>query len=166
MFCSNCGTADQKENTYCRKCGGFLPDSSRNNALAFGGNTPEQQIRTNLVLNLLSAVVSLILGISLYWMIWQRGDAALIIFIVAAFLLAMSGWQFSTFIIGLKLRKNFNKRKTSSADNERSEEKARAVEPTQTKELLNEANFDNGVPTSVTENTTKHLAEKINQKLS
>ena len=166
MYCPNCGTGEQKENSYCRSCGEFLPDISKRSKLAFGGNTPEEQIKTNLFLNLLSAIVSLVLSILLYWTIWQRGDTLPINFIVAAFLLAMSVWQFSTFIVGLKLKKNFDKRKASSEDKERTEEKVKAFETAQTKELLNEANFDNAVPTSVTENTTKHLSEKINRKSS
>jgi hypothetical protein len=159
MFCSNCGKAEQKENTYCRSCGEFLSDSKKKNKIAFGGNTPEEQINVNLFLNLLSAVVSLILGIALYWTIWDKGDISPIIYIVAAFLLAMSGWQFSTFAVGLKLKKTFRKRKSNAEKEESSEEKPLAA--AKTKELLNEADFSNVVPTSVTENTTKHLAEKI-----
>ncbi|MDQ3061260.1 MAG: hypothetical protein M3R14_00130 [Acidobacteriota bacterium] len=87
MYCPNCGTAEQSENTYCRSCGELLPDLSKKNKFAFGGNTPEQQI-------------------------------------------------------------------------------VKAFESAQTKELLNEANLDNAVPTSITENTTKHLSEKISRKSS
>lgn len=106
MFCPKCGTADQTENSYCRNCGEFLPDLTKKANLAFGGNTPEEQIRINLFLNLLSAIVSIILTISLYWTFgFKSSDVLPIIYIVAAFLLAMSGWQFSTFIIGLKLKK-------------------------------------------------------------
>lgn len=127
--------------------------------MAFGGNTPEEQINANLFLNLLSAIVSLILGVALYWTIWDKADTSPIIYIIAAFLLAMSGWQFSTFVVGLKLKKTFRKRKSSAEKDESSEEKPIAA--AKTKELLNEANFSNIVPTSVTENTTKHLLEKI-----
>ncbi len=110
MFCSNCGKAEQTENTYCRSCGELLSDSSKKSKIAFGGNTPEEQINVNLFLNLLSAIVSLILGIALYWTIWDNGgETSPIIYIAAAFLLAMSGWQFSTFVAGLKLKKTFRK---------------------------------------------------------
>jgi hypothetical protein len=159
MFCPNCGKADQTENTYCRSCGEFLPDLSKKSKIAFGGNTPEEQINANLFLNLLSAIVSLILGIALYWTIWDKGDASPIIYIVAAFLLAMSGWQFSTFAVGLKLKKTFRKRKSNTEKEESSNEKTFAA--AKTKELLNEADFSDVVSVSVTENTTKHLAEKI-----
>jgi len=166
MFCPNCGTAEQRENSYCRNCGEFLPDLSVKNKLAFGGNTPEEQIRTNLVLNLLSALVSLILAVVLYATFWNRGDTLPIIYIVAAFLLAMCGWQFSTFVVGLKLKKNFDKRKSSLENDGKNQENITAFESAQTKELLPEANFNNVVSTSVTENTTRHLSEKANRNSS
>jgi len=85
---------------------------------------------------------------------------------VAAFLLAMCGWQFSTFIVGLKLKKNFDKRKSSLENGAKNQEKVMAFESAQTKELLPEADFNNVVSTSVTENTTRHLSEKANRKSS
>jgi len=127
--------------------------------MAFGGNTPEEQINTNLFLNFLSGMVSLILATLLYATFGLRGETSPIIYIVAAFLLAMCGWQFSTFVVGLKLKKTFRKRKSNAEQAELSDEKTFAA--ANTKELLNEADFSDVVPTSVTENTTKHLAEKI-----
>jgi len=166
MYCPNCGTAEQQANSYCRNCGEFLPDISGKNKLAFGGSTPEEQIRTNLFLNLLSAIVSLILAIALYATFWNRGDTLPIVYVVAAFLLAMSGWQVSTFIVGLKLRKNFDKRKSSTEADGREQENTKNFEPAKTRELLDEPNLDNIVPTSITENTTKNLSEKVKRKSS
>lgn len=157
MFCPKCGKADQQENSYCRQCGEFLPDLNKKNKLAFGGSTPEEQIRTNLFLNLLSAIVSLTLAILLYSVFWRRSDAPPIVYVVAAFLLAMSAWQISTFYVGLKLKKNFQKRRAS--------DEAAKISPVQiddakTKELLPEADFENAVPTTVTEDTTRHLKSR------
>ena len=159
MYCPNCGKADQKENTYCRSCGEFLQDSSKKSKMAFGGSTPEEQINVSLFLNLLSAVISLILGIALYWTTLDKGEPPAIIAIVVTFLFVMSVWQFSTFAVGLKLKKTFRKRKSNAEKEESSNEKTLAA--AKTKELLNEADFSDIVLTSVTENTTKHLAEKI-----
>lgn len=130
------------------------------NKTAFGGNTPEEQIRTNLFLNLLSAIVSFVLAVALYVTYWNRADALFIIYIVAGFLLAMSGWQISTFIVGLKLKKNFDKRKTPLENGEENLKEINTFEPAKTRELLNEPNLDHAVPPSVTEKTTGHLAKK------
>lgn len=158
MYCPNCGKADQQENTYCRQCGEFL--SNKNNG--FGGKSPEDMIRTNLVLNLLSAIVSLSLALLLYLSFAFRPETEPLIYIVAAFLLAMCAWQFSTFIVGLKLRGTFKKRRR-----ELEEEKEQIqFKEAKTQEFLPEADFENIVPSSVTENTTKHLGEKVKRKSS
>lgn len=174
MFCPNCGKAEQTENTFCRGCGEFLPD--RNdwiNKLSFGGNTPEEQINANLFLNLLSAVVSFLLAVSLYWTFgWRNGGAPVIIYIVAAFLLAMSGWQISTVGVGLKLKKNFKRRKEDGkipAESAAPPTPENLFQSAQTKELLNEADLENIVPAaaaSIIENTTKTFSEKIKNRSS
>jgi hypothetical protein len=167
MFCSNCGKSDQVLNTYCRQCGEFLPDyADKKRNFAMGGNTPEEQIRVNLVLNFLSGMVSLILAILLYATFWNKPETSPIIYIVAAFLLAMCGWQFSTFRVGLKLKKTFDRRKLGDEIENSVQNDNSAFQPAQTKDLLPEADFANFVPITVTENTTKHLSEKVSKKSS
>ncbi|MEJ7701569.1 MAG: hypothetical protein WKF71_18275 [Pyrinomonadaceae bacterium] len=86
-------------------------------------------------------------------------------FLTIGFLGAMSGWQFSTCYIGLKLKKNFNQRREASAAENQTEQQSH-FESAKTQESLNEADFTDVVPTTVAENTTKHLSEKINRKSS
>lgn len=167
MFCPNCGNANQQANAYCRKCGGFLPDFSvKKKQFSFGGETPQEQIRTNLILNLMSAIVSIASALLLYATFWNRGGEFQIVFLIAAFLLAMGGWQSSTFFVGLKLKKHFNKRSEKTNAAEFTSREQGAFASAQTRELLNEANMRDVVPASVTENTTKHLSEKINRNSS
>ena len=154
MFCPKCGKADQQENSYCRGCGEFLPDLSKKNKLAFGGNTPEEQIQTNLFLNFLTALVSLVLTVLLY-LIFKNRETHPIIYVVEAFLLAMTLWQISTFYVGLKLKKNFQKRRESAVVS--TENPPIQIAAAGTKELLPEADFQNAVPPSITEDTTRHL---------
>lgn len=125
-----------------------------------GGNTPEEQIRTNLILNFLSGTVSFILAFLLYANFWNKPGTSSIIYIVTGFLLAMCGWQFSTFRVGLKLRKTFQKRKTIDSETV-SQSNRNAFKAAKTKDLLPEADFSDVVPASVIENTTKTLGEKI-----
>ena len=159
MFCPNCGNAEQKENTYCRKCGELLPDLSVKNKMTFGGSTPEQQIKMNMTLSLLSAIVSFILAVALYISFLGRAGTPTIIYIVAAFLIAICAWQASTFTIGLKLKKHFKKRKEiDQPETSRTEQKQ--FQTAETKDLLPEADFENIVPTSVTEQTTRKLKVK------
>lgn len=167
MFCSNCGKAGQVLNTYCRQCGEFLPDySDKKRNFTMGGNTPEEQIRVNLVLNFLSGTVSFILAVLLYAAFWNKPGTSPVIYIVAAFLLAMCGWQFSTFRVGLKLRKTFKRRKNGGETENAVQGNQSVFQSAKTKDLLPEADSTDVVPTSVTENTTRHLAEKISRKSS
>lgn len=159
MFCPKCGKGEQAANSYCRGCGILLPDLAKDTGkkkmLSFGGDTPEQQIKTSLYLNLLTALVSLALGIALVLSFLGR-DAPPLIYLTGAFLLAMSGWQFSTCFINLKLRKIFNRRQDASwtVNQTRAETEIKSAK---TKELLNEPDLTNVVPPSVTEHTTRTL---------
>lgn len=167
MFCPKCGKADQTLNTYCRQCGEFLPDHSvKKRGFTMGGDTPEQQIRVNLILNFLSGAVSLILAILLYATFWNQPGTSQVIYLTAAFLLAMCGWQFSTFRVGLKLRKTFAARKNTGEVETIKPFGENDLPSAKTAPLLNEADMTNVVSASVTENTTKHLSEKINRRSS
>lgn len=164
MFCPKCGKADQQTNAYCRNCGEFLPDfNSKKRALTIGGDTPEEQIRDNLILNFLSGTVSFILAIVLYATFRRQPDVSPVIYMVAGFLLAMCGWQFSTFRVGLKLRKTFRKRIMIESETV-SQTNQNAFESAKTQDLLPKADYSNIVPASVTENTTKTLGEKIKNR--
>lgn len=153
MFCPNCGKADQTVNSYCRQCGNFLPDFDN---LKKRETTPEEHFKVNIVLNIMSGVVSLTLAILLYSFFLGKQDTPPIIYITAGFLTAMFAWQVQVFIRNLKLKKQLlNKNKNVA---ETSEEKV--LNKAETKKLLNEPDHSDYVPASVTEYTTKNLKEK------
>lgn len=159
MFCPNCGNPNQQETTFCRQCGKFLPDMS--GKLAKYGKkteTPQELIRTNLILNSMSAVVSLISALVLYILFWNRGGEFTAVFVIAAFLLAMGGWQLSTFFNGLKLRKKFNLNANQPVQTAQTYS-PHEIEQIKTNELLPEADLSSAIRQSVTENTTRQLYE-------
>ena len=154
MFCPNCGKAEQKAETYCRQCGEFLADYRKGIKKAI---TPEEHLKVNLVLNLMTAVVSFGLAITLYAMFLGREETPFIIYLTAGFLTAMGAWQTQTFWRTRQLRKHFQKGKSV----ETSVEPAPAFEAPKTMELLNEADYKDIVPPSVVEQTTKNLSAKV-----
>ncbi len=154
MFCPNCGNADQEENTFCRQCGTYLPDFDKIKKREI---PPEEHLKVTSVLNLMTAVVSLGLAITLYVIFLGRADTPVIIYITAGFLTAMCAWQVQTFIRTLKLKKQFPKRNIPSDDLENE----KFLESKPTKDLLDEADFSQNIPASVTERTTRNLKEKI-----
>ena len=172
MFCPKCGKSEQSPETYCRQCGNYLQDYTKP---AKRENTPEQHLKANIFLNLLTAVTSLTLAILLYAMFLGKEDTPIIIYITAGFLTAMTAWQIQTFWRTLLLRKHFKKRKADAAHQTAEETKENVApqnvappnfESMPTRELLNEADLSNIVPSSVTENTTRHLSEKVKRKSS
>ena len=112
MFCPNCGKPDQTIETFCRQCGMFLPDFSK---VKPREATPEEHLKANLTLNVMTAVASLTLAIVLYAVFLGRPDTPVIIYITAGFLIAMFAWQAQVFWRNLKLRTHFKRRQGASA---------------------------------------------------
>ena len=157
MFCPKCGNPDQAPETYCRRCGIFLPDLSkpvRREA------TPEENLKVNTVLTLMTVIVSFSLAISLYVFLGFRPDTHPLIYVAAGLLIAMGGWHIQTFIRTRQLKRQWS-RKYRSAKIEKGEDHEQAFEQASTARLLPDADLNDIIPTSVTENTTKHLHTKL-----
>lgn len=154
MFCPNCGKSDQKETTYCRQCGTFLPDFDK---LKTREISPEEHLKVNSVLNLMTAVVSITLAILLYSFFLGGENTHPVIYITAGFLTAMFFWQAQVFWRTRQLKKHFPNSKNLKDDARIKNE----IESAKTKELLNDADVRDGVPSSVTEKTTKNLMQKF-----
>jgi len=110
MFCPNCGAANQTAKAYCKRCGEWLPEFKRG---VFGGDTPQQNVFTNLFMSALSTVVALFSAIALYATYLGTDEAKWSIYIAAAFCLCIAGWQASSFVVGLKLRSRLNRARES-----------------------------------------------------
>lgn len=162
MFCPNCGKSDQRENTYCRRCGIFLPDFAKEGKREV---SPEDHIKFNIVLNIMTAVVSLALSVLLFSFFFGKEDTSMLIYLTAGFLIAISAWQAQTIWRNFQLKKHFKQRKTDIAENP-NPDSTKVFESFPTKELLNEANFADAIPASVLENTTSRLPKKIARKSS
>ena len=153
MFCPKCGNADQKENSFCRNCGTFLPDFDK---LKSKETTPEQQITISSTFNFLSALISLVLTIILHVLYTGKEGTPIIIYVVIGFLTANFFWQAQAFWRVRQLKKQLPKRRVEDSENSN-----QIIESHySTEKLLPQADFENIVPASVTEQTTKNL-EKI-----
>ena len=161
MFCPKCGKAEQQANTFCRNCGTFLPDFDK---LENKVITPEQHFTANTTLNIMTAVVSLALVITLHLMFTGKDGTSFVIYLTIGFLTAIFFWQAQVFWRTLQLRKQFPG--LNRKNENRIIEKTPSLETTNTRELLKEADLSNVVSPSIIENTTKKLGEKIYRKLS
>jgi len=148
MFCPKCGTADQLPETYCRQCGIFLPDLGKKSKTR---TSPEEHVKVNTVFSSMTIVTCFTLAILLYAMLGFRENTHPLIYVTAGLLLAMGIWHTQTLWRSLLLRKHFRKNKVRQ-DNALESKVA-------TDKLLEQPDFDNIVPASVTDRTTKHLSD-------
>jgi len=160
MFCPKCGKADQKPETYCRQCGAFLPDFDKKGKQKV---TPEDHIKANSILTLLTGIVSITLAILLYYFFLGKENTPPVIYLTAGFLIAIFGWQIQSFWRMQLLKKHFKNRQIEKIDSSETNHQTEQFAAAPTRELLNEADLKNAVPASVIEHTTKHLQEKINR---
>jgi hypothetical protein len=152
MFCPKCGKPEQKENSYCRQCGTFLPDFDQNKNKEI---SPEQHFTANFALNIMTGVASLGLAITLYIMFLGRDDTPFVIYLTAGFLTAMFFWQAQIFWRTRLLKKQFPKRRTDEQEMIPNNQ----IESVETNKLLNEPDLNQVVPISVIENTTQDLVK-------
>ena len=153
MFCPKCGKADQSPETFCRQCGSFLPDFDKSVKKPV---TPEEHVNANAVLSAMTVVASLILATLLYLTFRNHPDTHPVIYVTGGFLIAISAWQIQTFWRTMLLRKHFKKPKRESEN----QTAPSAFEAKPTNQLLPDADFEDYVPASVVEKTTRKLKVK------
>lgn len=163
MYCPRCGKAEQMPETFCRQCGVFLPDLSK---LVKRELPPEDHLKANAVLSAMTIVVSLTLSILLFAILGSRSDTHPLIYVTAGLLLGICAWHIQTFIRTQKLKKQWKRRSPLAEIPAALPETQPALEAASTGKLLNQADFADAIPASVTENTTRHLAERPEPKIS
>jgi cytochrome c biogenesis protein CcdA len=151
MYCPNCGKADQTPETYCRQCGLFLSDfSTRSKQEA----SPEENLKVNLVLSLLTIIASFTLAILLYAILGFRENTHWLIYATAGLLIAIGSWHIQTFIRTRQLRRQWQRR----TKDQETKDAASLQRPT-TSKLLSTPAQDAAIPPTVTEDTTRDLAD-------
>ena len=168
MYCPNCGKGEQSPESYCRSCGEFLTDFSGKSYLInkiLGGSTPETQVNVNLTINVVTAFISsLLLGFlnGYFDAQYERTGqgAPPIIYLVYIFLALVAVWQFLSFVIGRRLKKKLAGRKKGGPSVEQSVDE-NGVSSRSTQKSLPQADFENVVPASVAEDTTRILDESL-----
>ena len=158
MYCPRCGRAEQVPEAFCRQCGLFLPDLSKPVKREI---PPEEHLKANTVLNALTIVVSFTLAILLFAIVPDKHP---LIYATAGLLIAIGAWHIQTFIRTQKLKKQWKRRAPLKEIEAGLPETERAFKSASTAKLLDQADFGNTVPASVTEHTTRHLAEKSQAK--
>ena len=150
MYCPKCGKADQIAETYCRQCGIYLPDLDKPGKAP---QSPFEHVRVNAILSGMTIVACFTLAILLYAMLAFRPDTHPLIYVTAALLLAMAAWQIHTLWRTMLLTSYLKKLK-------RPETTETGPQTVATAPLLQPADTEHTVPTSVVERTTRELIRK------
>ena len=151
MFCPKCGNADQLPETFCRRCGSFLPDLSKSLKKRQG---PEDHIKANTVLSALTIGVSFTLAALLYIFLGFRPETHPLIYATAGFLIAIGAWHIQTLWRSILLKRHFQKKGIAATA-----ETQGVLPAASTDKFLQQADAANIVPASVTERTTRNLTE-------
>jgi hypothetical protein len=142
--------------TYCRQCGLHLLDYSKPLKRE---SPPEEHLKANTVLSVMTIIASFTLSFLLFLVLGFRSFTHPLIYATAGILLAIGGWHIQTLIRTLVLNKQWKRRAPLSEIQAARTEAPTSFKSASTSELLDEANFANAIPVSVTEHTTRHLAE-------
>jgi hypothetical protein len=149
-----------------------LVDTSNNFNLIYnflGISTPEKQITVNLIINFFGLLLSvLLLGFLMgYFDAGENKNPPVptpkIIYFVYAFLLLISAWQLLGVVFAFNLRSKFNKGKANKKPKENDGVNENKTISAKKRESLAAADLNNLIIPTVTEGTTKNLAEKVNR---
>jgi len=103
----------------------------------------------------MTIVASFTLSFFLFLVLGFRSFTHPLIYVTAGVLLAMGGWHIQTLIRTLMLKNQWKRRVPLSEPPE--------FKSATTGKLLDEADFTDAIPVSVTEHTTRHLSQSPQQ---
>ena len=147
MFCPKCGADGQSAESYCKRCGEWLPDldAVRSPGL-FRKRTREEKIRKMRVLEAVSAALSLTAATIITSVLVAGGDIQLL-FLAALCCVIVALYQIVNFYLGYKLQRGIDQSRTTKSIE--TAEDVRRLNAADTTAFVNRA--------SVVENTTELL---------
>lgn len=108
MFCPKCGAADQSAESYCKRCGDWLPDvTALTQPGLFRKRTREEKIRKMRVLEVVSAGLSLTAAAIIFAVLFGSSDVQLL-FLAFLCCLFVTVYQLVNFYLGQNLHQKIN----------------------------------------------------------
>lgn len=149
MFCPKCGADGQSSESYCKRCGEWLPDlDTIRSPRLFRKRTREEKIRKMRVLEAVSAALSLTAAAIISSVLVAGGDVQLL-FLAALCCVIVALYQIVNFYLGYKLQRGIDQSRTTTSNNIEAAEDFRRLSAADTTAFVNRA--------SVVENTTELL---------
>jgi len=149
MFCPNCGKGDQQPAGYCRQCGALQPDLSRP---YYFPHLSQSSVRTNTIASGVASLASFVVAFVLYTVVLGIGGGMVIHSLAWASILIGLWCAFAAW-------KSFQLEKDFSVGSKKLSAHASELSSPVTDKLLDEPGFEQFIPPSVTDSTTKHLTK-------
>lgn len=108
----------------------------------------------------MTIITSFTLSFLLFLILGFRDFTHPLIYATAGILIAIGGWHIQTLIRTLMLKKQWKRRTSLNEIEAGTPETSTVFKSAPTAKLLDEADFTDAIPASVTEHTTRHLAKK------
>ena len=119
MFCPKCGAVDQNADSYCKRCGEWLPDIDALTRPGFGlfrKRTREEKIRKMRILEALSAALSLTSAAIIFSVI-ASGSNRQLLFLAAMCGVIVAGYQIANFYLGYNLQRKIDQSREDNSAN-------------------------------------------------
>ena len=156
MFCPKCGADGQSTESYCKRCGEWLPDldAVRRPGL-FRKRTREEKIRKMRLLEVVSAALSLSAG-AIITSVLVAGTDIELLYLAVLCCLVVAVYQLVNFYLGYKLQQRIDQSRSGSPDEiQAAEQEIGRLNAAGTTKFVNRG--------SVVENTTE-LLEPVPRK--
>ena len=151
MFCPGCGADNQRVESYCKRCGEWLPDiDALVHRRLFRKLTRDEKIEKIRVLEAVSAGLSLTATAIIISILMGSGDTQML-FLAAFCCILVAVYQTINFYLGYKLQQNIDRTRAESTD----QIEAKAGHRVKALSAADEAQLVDRP--SVTENTTELL---------
>lgn len=157
MFCPKCGADSQSSESYCKRCGEWLPDlAAIRSPGIFRKRTREEKIRKMRILEAVSAGLSLTAGAVIISVLVAGADIQLL-FLAALCCVVVAVYQLVNFYVGSKLQQGIERSRSITSDKiQAAAEDLRSLSAADTSPFVNRA--------SVIEKTTD-LLEPLPRKV-
>lgn len=150
MFCPACGAPGQNVESFCTRCGEWLPNMTKRSRHG-GPAKPEDRMKQMLVFSAISAVFGLFSAVALYATYLGTSEAKWSVYLAGSFCMVIAVHQTINFFFALELRQRLKRARTNTSmlPKEQSGQRPLSLDAAHTMPFVD--------PQSVTENTTELL---------
>ena len=116
MFCPKCGTDGQRAESYCKRCGEWLPDlNAIHRPGLFRKRTREEKIRKMRVLEAVSAALSLT-AVAIISSVLLAGTDTQLLYLAVLCCVVVAIYQTVNFYLGYKLQQSIDRSRSGLPD--------------------------------------------------